>query len=1367
MIIVLSQTLKIQQLQNMMKQFEADNLNIQEFNSVYDIINQANKTYYSAVVQLFPDYQDNYDAYNKRGIKPKWFVTIAVDKLQLIIDTGNQTESSWANNRLSILLSQKPNTELFFINKRQNTFKIYQKVIDQLTFMSASLTQTDNETQIRAKIGTNNTYFMVNNYSQLHNTIPFTNPTIFESTTKDIIFVFSQFSSPQILMKTLYETCSLNDRVWIYNIIDGELVNILTILFQRKFLSIISIQNNYELIIDYLLNNIEQIQQFNKLDFIQTIQKAVDEENYNLYFQIINNNVKTTSKSYFLIYLVTKNTLFLSNKKLKKQENMLLIIISEQVDQTFMFQKGQYFDLIIQFKQYQEYLEYQIQQIIQHLKNTIINDQITYGMINTTLIFLQPVYINQQYIGTIYKIMDYNDNVDWNNDVNWYDQVSRNVIMDSTGRILISRCIQPNPPHYIDQKGRHQYYPQLTLPMLNSTLFNFDQTGLIKTVHYPVYEYSFNLSDIFTKKDFVVYLTQNHYSQYRGITSISNKALSMMFRTSFKQCDQNSQEVINQKYLYYTYKSSKQFNLTQLRSYTSFSHIYNLQTNKCQYQKGTIYYNTSAVCSSSYLNIRGLIQQYSVYKTPKPECSFNLSDGFQIHFGMELLFENVLKTNMSITGNASAFIQTMKQAYQLISQGKMIEVQTLLQKYTKQKQTYGTYTTFLNSNVLKYGSNQSDINFNTNLSEKIDTELPLAIVDLMNRLDDISMFGQATQNLINLTQNKDILEVQLGHISHDSQEVILINDYVYSYNQFFEQNPEYWNDEIIISRFNMFKEAWTYYQMHYFMYTAGSHWQEMMREQLKAQPEGKKGKYRVGNIDGKLAITKALVVKNKNIDKETGVNGFLTVLLNKNFDIGIQENYTLLDENARYIHGINEQNNIKGVQSLLLQYRFLKKIRINATINDYNDIYEINMSFWDDAFNRATNQEFTVLISSDKNTINNQLNIQDYNNSEIHQRSLIFNAKSEYFFGGNIIVSQYGAIDGILVIYKNLTINGQEVLSDMIHNHSQLQIQYEHSSNIQKLEQVYQNLTARSNIVTQTLKTRQLKSQIIPKLSSFERGTIIFILIIPLLILCYFISRNIIFNQLQNTNLFYCQVDNNNYQNQYQQQNIFQQQEFGDRAQPKNYISPKYAITLKKRLFKTNLDKLLIKRNFIFENDQRVYDNQSYNNIIKNIASPLEILSYTIMHKMSHEHAYVSFYLLTSQQHYFMILNQLKSQNIKRDNNQINLPENKLIFNQTSLIFRPKVKIMNDQMNSSFCLSNSQSNSTSTFSLPKLDPNSFINNNYNTFTMESYDTNKFYNRMLENSFVKLQMNFMQDERNIDLMLNKALPHIFQLSIELD
>ncbi|CAL6101227.1 Conserved_hypothetical protein [Hexamita inflata] len=1351
MIFIFCQTQKILQLQSTMKQFEADNLNIQEFQSVYEIINQANKTYYSAVVQLFPDYQDNYNTYSKRGIKPKWFVTTAVEKLKLIIDTGNQTEKTWASLRLSALLSQQPNTELFFINKRQNSFTIYQQVIDQLTAMAANITSSDNESQIRAKIGSNNTYFTVNNYSQLHSAIPFTNPTIFETTSKDVIFVFRQFSSPQVLMKTLYETCSLYDRIWIYNIVNGDLVNVLSVLFERKYLSIIQIQNNQDLIVEYLNNNKEIIHKYVKIDFIKTIQNAIDDENANISYQIVHNNVKTITKSFSFIFFLTRNTLFTSNQKLEKQNNMQLLMISEHIDQSFNSRFDELFDLILHYKSYDNYLQQLKYQIVQHLKNYLYNDQIAYSMVNYSLLFLKPVYFNQSYIGTIYKIIQY-ENVDWNNDVNWYDQVSRNIILDPNGRVLISRFIQPNPPYFKDKYGQMKYYPQLTLPVLNYTLFSVNQTGLIKTIHAHVYEYSFNTPEFFTKKDFVVYLIQNNFKEHRGITSISNKALSMMFRIQFKQCDQDLLEVTNQKQKYYIHKSSNQINLTQLRS---FAHIVTQSDyQNCLFQIGTIHYNASTVCSASYLNIRGLIQQYSVFVSPTPECSFTLPSGFQIHFGYEQLFDNVLNMNTDITGNVTQFIQTMQQAYQLVSHGKYNEVQILLQNYIKQKQTYGTYTTYLNMYVLKYASNSSDINLNTPLSNKIQTEIPVAVVDLMNRLDDISMFGQATYNLINLTSNKDILEVQLGHISHDSQEVILINDYIYTYNSYLEQNPQYLNDTIVNSRINVFKEAWSYYQLHYFTYSSGIHWKEIMHQQLKAQPEGKKGKYRIGNIDGKLAVTKALVVTNKNIDKETGVNGFLTVVLNKNFNIGIQENYTLLDENARFIHGINEEQYIFGIRQLLLQYGYLQKVRINATINDYNDIYELNVSFWDDALNRADNDEFTLVITSQNNIVNNYLSEQEYNNSEIHQRSVIFNVKSQYFYGGHIIVSQYGAIEGILIVYQNVVVNNynidQQILNDQ-------------TINVNKLEQLYQNLAARTNKLSQTFITQKVQNQRTALvLSSFEKGLLLFISSIPLFILCYLIS--VLQLNRQRSIIFDYQIYND--EAQYVQQNpvLNKQLTTVQLVKTNSNYSTKQLYTLKKGSFLTKLH-LLKKRNYIFEDDYKTYDNRFVNEYIKNIEKPFQIFSYILKNQMFGEHLYVSFQLLTSQQHYFMILNQLKQENkqlCQTLSQSTQITGNMQVFNQSSSIKRPKVKSLNQNVNSnSFSLSNSQSNNISSISLPQLisEPTNYYNS-----SPVLYDMYEFFNRMCSNSFVNQQKNFISNEQNIEKLLNVMLIQLLQLSI---
>ncbi|CAL6001296.1 Conserved_hypothetical protein [Hexamita inflata] len=552
----------------------------------------------------------------------------------------------------------------------------------------------------------------------------------------------------------------------------------------------------------------------------------------------------------------------------------------------------------------------------------------------------------------------------------------------------------------------------------------------------------------------------------------------------------------------------------------------------------------------------------------------------------------------------------------------------------------------MSSQLFKY-QNFSDVQINAILSNQNSTVVPFIVYDLLNRLDEIALFGQISYNLENLTQNTNILEVQLGHISYDSQEITLKQYFAQQYCLYMSQQPKEWQNNITVKRLQLYKDIMSYYQLHYFTYSSGPNWREIMQEQLKAQPSGRTGKYRIGAINGKMAITKALVVSNKNLDHQTGVNGFLTVVLNKDFDLGIQEDYTLLDENARFIHGINDSKHIEGVRKILLDFGYLKRVRINITVNDYNDVYETDLSFWDNALERANNDEFTLVVSKDKTVFNNYLSAADFDSSELHQRTVIFNAASRYFFQGQIVVTQFGAMDALLVVYRDVVLNDDETIANYPLSEKELYyLNNDTTTDVNKLNKLFQNLNARDILQTFTIISKfPANYQFIQKFQYLRVECIImcYIFSIPLIVYILFVVKN----NFDQTAVNY----------QYFEDQCFDIDEKISQStrlyvkQHENLCTYLYKNTLSKipesyhhkelNIVRV-LNKLAPTRFYVFPDDARTFNFQQIKMVLANIHNPQYIMSHLHHIQLEHENLYVSFQLLISQQQYSLMLNQLK-----------------------------------------------------------------------------------------------------------------------------
>ncbi|CAL6008569.1 Conserved_hypothetical protein [Hexamita inflata] len=675
--------------------------------------------------------------------------------------------------------------------------------------------------------------------------------------------------------------------------------------------------------------------------------------------------------------------------------------------------------------------------------------------------------------------------------------------------------------------------------------------------------------------------------------------------------------------------------------------------------------------------------------------------------GMEMILDQFNQSFSNVTGNISQFNQLMRTCYYLAANGQPNIAYYKLMKYISISLTQKSV--LMNSYMIKRDIDFSEIQFNETQIENTETVFPFMVYDLLFIMNDIALFNQAVQNLENLIGDPRILEIQLGHIFHDQQDIVLKQLNAIYYDDYMHTMK---NDisNITLQRFKLFNSILDQFQMHYFTYSSGSNWKDIMKEQLKAQPYGQTQKYRIGQINGNIAITKALLVTNKNLDNQTGVNGFLTIVLNKTFDLGINGQYSLLDGNFRYIGGIQDSIYLEGIRQLLVNYKYLQQIRINNSINEYYYVYELNYVFWENALTRADNNEFTMIVQSEKNTFLNYLNIEDYTESEMHTRTIIFNASSPYFYSGKIVVKQFGALDGILIMYENVTLNSQESISAY---QKQFEKQYDEVTNINKIDQSYNNLTSRDIKTTQIIRISNICNRTIVSFTQLEINQIVYIFSIPLIVL--------ILLQLQQFRLngtYYNEIDIVNISRNYSDINLLNEIDKLDYHQQNNtfYIVPQ---TRKFKCLTFNAY-----RRVLFAADQKYYNN--YIDFQHNLLQSIVFQPETELNE-------ISFQIFTSSQQYALMINQLKKCASYLQNTFVNLSGSLTFkYNITAHSYkRPRLATYKaENINGSVVSSRIPSRLPS--KLPSL---------INSFTLSFKDNDEYYQMCFDDSGLFYQKRF--------------------------
>ncbi|CAL6084475.1 Conserved_hypothetical protein [Hexamita inflata] len=682
-------------------------------------------------------------------------------------------------------------------------------------------------------------------------------------------------------------------------------------------------------------------------------------------------------------------------------------------------------------------------------------------------------------------------------DVYWPDQLSRCVIIDSqTNRVIIDPFAQYAVQYFKLSNGTYQIFHQLLPVVFNHSDLSFTFSDQVRATKSWVYEIV--TEQIFVRRELTKYQKFVKLKNYNVVFTLSSKALSYLWRTACKQCDIKEQGSVDQIQLFTNHVSHKILNITDIRSVASPSHL------KINPECPNKYASVCLGNTSQFLSLKHLITEKLNIKEPEAKCALNKSNRFNFNYDQEILIQNL--TNLENLGNMTEFMSNLQLCIKLAGNGQVQDAFELpLIKFIIERTSPLTLLDYMNyKNFVKKieGDKLVDVMFDEIVPDYVQTVIPAMVLDVLYRAEEISIFTALTYNLEKIIDNSAINEVQVGYVSNDAQDVtyrnIMENFYAQniSDNDITLQPPQI--QKMIVQRINSYLDIIQRYQLHYFSFSSGNNWIPIMNEQLKAHPQGLTEKFRIGQVNGLISVTKALTVSSKTLDNQTTINGYLTIVINTPYSFLNDNNFTIFDMNMRYISGINDVQYINGVQQQLENINYISGIQVNYTVTKTYQIWELNHSFWNDAHRMAKLNKFQLLLSMNKSTYNQEISIEDYNNSGIHERAIITDLKSDYFYSGKILVKQFGAIDAILVIYID------EIQTNSKYNN----IKFNQFQNLDNLSFYYNDLNNRksrtSYSIQQVPKYKEIQ-QIIFKRNELTLMYFTYIFPIITLILLYFV----------------------------------------------------------------------------------------------------------------------------------------------------------------------------------------------------------------------------------------------------------------------
>ncbi|CAL5973563.1 Conserved_hypothetical protein [Hexamita inflata] len=294
------------------------------------------------------------------------------------------------------------------------------------------------------------------------------------------------------------------------------------------------------------------------------------------------------------------------------------------------------------------------------------------------------------------------------------------------------------------------------------------------------------------------------------------------------------------------------------------------------------------------------------------------------------------------------------------------------------------------------------------------TSSPLLLHILYQKYPEISHFAKYVQGLEYLLDNPKIQGVYLGHSWISGEEINIAN--LLEQKTFVENEIGTNNDQKIVNR--VCTEIARLYGTQYFVFSTNPDNNEIVKsEQLKSNIDGTNQKFRLSIINGQTFLTKPLISRNKSVLGIPRVSGYLTLQLDINNLFGDLKGKTgeilVMDATGSVLYSEeNSDQYVFGIKQLLIQYNYLIETQTNTTVQSMHISCTKNHDFWDTAFQRSINNDFIVAVNMNKSRFNDILTEKDYNDSAVYERSVVFNAISEFFQGGYISYHQNDAMYG-------------------------------------------------------------------------------------------------------------------------------------------------------------------------------------------------------------------------------------------------------------------------------------------------------------------------------------------------------------------
>ncbi|CAL6001775.1 Conserved_hypothetical protein [Hexamita inflata] len=1065
MIVQIVLTIDIQQTQFQMKKLENYIFTQIKNTPIFDIIQQqiddVNTEYYDPKLFLFPMTYKHLDRLKQFNISQEFSRISALNRLNMFANpyynysTNIQKE---ATEIINILSQEKPDLQNFFkiqLDYLNQSINIYS---DHFNLIEDNLDlQKLKDCKVYADGEENIFQFIVNGTKSEEYDLHFTSPVPLQKLSKDVVILINDFQDSHSVLKTLHESASVYDRIWFFQVTgETKYRNLIQLVYGRDYVSLQAALNAYKLISQYIELKIENEYISSSLitRIISKVIVTTKGANY-IVKEIIYNTIVPTMTSYEIVFFVFGPYNVVSSKYHYQDKNINIFFISlPQKDFQFVPPFKNAVNFV--YSSQQDYLDVQLPKIVKRLNQLFVSSGDEIGSVNDSVIIARALFDkNSEYVGMLLV----KPNV-----FRTFSDVIMNNLDGLSGTTLKIRMMEQQRsilnPFY-------QFMPSISYiggtpePLIQTTpcqLNNYAQiqfndvlsTTLIKVV--KIHNSSINS---YTESLYGLYQMQISRKEFSINVAISSTALTTRNRNRYSNvgCVQPQSLVVQ----------APQFNITKLRELTAVP--FKRTSDDC------LVIDNGQCIIKDYVEISSKVKQ-KVMTEFNPQMTIycaekSKSSKFSLYLDSDKLLSNIQSHQDYL--DVSAIVND----YQYLKNAMLQVDQTSINKFRikymnliaiNQKQFLDIDTCILVQQDNKYISTRQ---FSSLKGQVVVS--PNLVYGLYLKSAEIMHFSRYLVQLESLLSNKFIKSIYLGHTWLADEDV--------SYSTIYDQQKSIENimgtkETQIINQFCA--DIARVYNTHYFMFSTNQSNNEIVQnEQLKSNIDGTNGKFRLSVVDNKTFLTKPLISRTKSILGTPNVQGYLTLELNsKNIFQQLQffgTQFYVMDGSGSILNGYDKEIQ-QEIKQILIKYQYLVQKQMNSTIQQVHRTISINNEFWDTAYQRSVDKEFTLIVNQNISHLSGILTEYDFNQSAVYQRTLIFDVKSDYFYSGQIILMEFSILNEFLIILNDVVINQVKEKSNTNVEQSLIdKFQISIPQNIHVLDSLYGDLTQRSNRIAQNI----------------------------------------------------------------------------------------------------------------------------------------------------------------------------------------------------------------------------------------------------------------------------------------------------------